>query len=104
MKRFIKENWYKLAAAAILIIAIADHPYSYYQLTRWVTTIIGLYLAYTYHQEQRVGLMWLFIALSILFNPIAPFYLEKSTWHLFDLFGGVLFIISVFIKPKHEIQ
>lgn len=105
MKNFINNNGYKITAAIILFIAIGDHPYSYYQLTRWVTCIASFYAAYTYHNAQKTWLMWLFIALGILFNPIAPFYLEKETWQVFNLIGGVLFSISVFIykNSKHEI-
>lgn len=102
MKNFINNNWFKIIATLILFIAIGDHPYSYYQLTRWVTCIASFYTAYSYHNTHKTAFVWLFIALGILFNPIAPFYLEKETWQIFNLIGGVLFTISLFINKKNE--
>lgn len=100
MKNFLKENWFKLVAIIILLVAIGDHQYSYYQLVRWVTTISAGYLAYEYYSSQKTGWMWIFIAVAILFNPIVPFYLEKNTWHIFDFIGAVLFFVTIFIKNK----
>ena len=95
---FLKQNWFKLLAGLVLLGAIGHHPYSYFQFTRWIVTISGAYLAYFYHQHKRSGWMFIFIAIAILFNPIAPFYMSASSWHVYDLIAAVIFFISVFEK------
>ena len=102
MKNFLKENWLKLLVAGVLIGALWNHPYSYYQFLRWITTIGSGYLAYKYAQTERFGWMWIFISLAILFNPIAPFYLQKETWQKFNLIGAVIFLISVFHNSQRK--
>ena len=101
MKNFIKENWFKIIAVGILVGAFWDHPYSYYQILRWFTTICSAYLAYNYSQDKRMGWMWIFIAIAILFNPIFPIYMSKETWQIFDLAGAVVFLASIFTKNKN---
>jgi|SRR3989344_2090709 len=102
MKNFLKENWFKIIALGILLGAIGDHPYSYYQITRWFTAISSAYLASQYAEKHKTAFMWVFIALAILFNPIFPFYFAKDTWHIFDVIGAVLFFGSLFIKTDKK--
>jgi hypothetical protein len=98
---FLKNNWFKIIAIAILLGALGSHPYSYYQILRWFITICSGYLAYNYFSLEKTNWAWVFTTLSILFNPIFPIYFTKSTWALFDLAGAVIFSISLFINNKH---
>jgi FtsH-binding integral membrane protein len=98
MKKFIEENWFKIITIIILIGAFWNHPYFYYQILRWFTAVSSAYLAYKYSQIERIGWMWTFVVLAILFNPILPFYMSKGSWQIFDLIGAVIFAISIFIK------
>lgn len=96
MKKFINENWFKIIVVGVLIGALGTHPYSYYQFTRWAMTICSVYLAYHYAEKEKKGWMWIFIALTILFNPIFPFYFAKNTWQVFDLLGTILLFTTFF--------
>ncbi|MEK7644907.1 MAG: DUF6804 family protein [Patescibacteria group bacterium] len=102
MKNSLKGNWFKIIAFGTLLGALGDHPYSYYQLTRWLTTICSAYLAFSYFENHKTVFMWLFIALAILFNPIFPFYFSKDMWQIFDVTGAVLFFVSLFIKTNKK--
>ena len=101
MNNFLKNNWFKIITVGILLGALGDHPYSYYQITRWVTTICSAYLASYYADKHKTGLACVFVATAILFNPIFPFYFVKDTWRIFDSLGAVLFFVSLFIKPEN---
>ena len=101
MKNFIKNNWFKVLVICILVGAFWSHPYSYYQVLRWVVAIVGAYSAYEYNQARRIGLMWLFIAVTILFNPIFPIYFSKDTWQILDVVGAIVFFVSLFFKKKN---
>jgi hypothetical protein len=42
--------------------------------------------------------------IAILFNPIAPVYLDKGTWVVIDLIVAALFLISIFkIKRRNNL-
>lgn len=94
--KFLKNNWFKIVAIALLLGALGSHPYSYYQILRWFVTISSGYLAYEYFLSKKTNWAWLFTALAILFNPIFPIYFAKDTWAMFDLIGAVFFSISIF--------
>ncbi len=96
MKEFLENNWFKIIAIILLLWALTDNPYSYYQLLRWVITIIAGYTAYTYYNKQKIRWTWTFGVMALLFNPIIPFYFSKSTWQLIDLTSAVLFFVSLF--------
>lgn len=94
IKTWIEKNWMKILAALMLFYAIGDHPYSYYQLLRIVITGIAAYSAYLAHGTEDTFWKWIFIAIAIVFNPIAPIYSQKETWAIVDLITGLLFGVS----------
>jgi len=94
MNNYLKENWLKILAAIILIIGFGNNPYSYYQFERWAILIIGGYLAYLAYKNKDVVWVWVFGIIAILFNPIVPFYMARSTWQFFDLVAAILFLVS----------
>lgn len=48
--------------------------------------------------------MWLMIATGILFNPIIPFYFDKSVWVVIDIITAAVFFASTFIKKQAELK
>ena len=73
MNKFIKENWIKIIAVIILLCAVLDNPYGYYQFLRWSIMIIGGYSAYLSYISKKNNWTFIFIAITVLFNPIIPF-------------------------------
>lgn len=102
MNNFIEKNWVKLIAAILLFWALADNAYGYYEFLRWAIFIIGGYSAYLEYKKGKIGWTWIFSIIAILFNPIIPFYLSKSTWQPIDLIVGFIFLISTFKIDKNE--
>ncbi len=98
MNTIIKENWFKILAVILLLWALGDHPYGYYQFLRWTIMILGAYSAYLSYENKKIAWAWIFAITAIAFNPIIPFYLSKETWQIFDFVGAVVFLISFFIK------
>lgn len=91
--------------AAMCLIAIADMPYGFYQLTRWVVTIAGLLGAYWMNFKGVLGILLVIIAL--LFNPLFPIHLEREQWAPIDIITAVLFIISAWrliVSRNHKDQ
>lgn len=98
---WFKQNWYRLAIIIVMLGALGDNPYSYYQFLRWATATSSFYLAYIAYNNQRKGWTWIFAIIGILFNPILPFYLDRETWQFFNLIVAVIYLVSLF-KFNHE--
>ena len=91
-------NWFKLLAIGILIGALWDHPYSYYQLLRWVVAVTGAYSAYLAYERQENTWAWVFGTIAVLFNPIFPFYFARETWQLLDVVTAIIIFINMSSK------
>lgn len=80
----------------MLLLAIPSvWPYGYYQLLRWVVSIVGISNAYQTYKLNSKGWMIAMIMVIILFNPISPFTFSKGTWILFDLITAfIMFAVS----------
>ena len=100
MKNFLKNNWFKILAIGILIGALWNHPYGYYQLLRWVVMIVGAYSAYSVYEDKNNTWAWIFGAIAVLFNPIIPFTFAKETWQVIDIATAIVIFINV-IKKKN---
>jgi hypothetical protein len=79
-----------------MLLALGDHPYSYYQFLRWITCISAFSLAYLAYGNERNEWMWVFVIIGILFNPIAPFYLDQETWQFYNFAVAFTYFISIF--------
>jgi len=100
MKKWLKNNWFKLVSIVFLLGALGSWPYGYYQILRWIVCGSSAYLAYSYHESNRVVWMWIFGVIAILFNPILPIYLTKEIWQPIDVVVAVIFFVSIFNKSK----
>lgn len=80
----------------MLLLAIPSvWPYGFYQLLRWVVSIVALSNAYQINKLNLKGWMVTMVAVAILFNPIAPITFSKGTWIFFDLVSAIImFILS----------
>lgn len=89
-----------LIAVVLLVIALANGlPYGYYTFLRWVVTAAAGYVAWVAHEREDLPWMWAFGAIALLFNPIAPVYLDKEIWTILDIVVAVLFV-SVAITTR----
>lgn len=81
------------AAIFALGIALLPLPYAGYQAIKWVLTIscgIGAFKIYESHPSNIR--FWGLLFIAILFNPIAPFYMARETWMLFDVIAAIFII------------
>lgn len=85
-----------IISIVLLVTAFADlHVgYGYYQILRWCVMIGAGLTAYNY-KEKNNALCILFCVIAILFNPIAPIYLDKNIWKTIDLTTAVAFIFTL---------
>ncbi|MCJ7663519.1 MAG: hypothetical protein MUO24_04695 [Desulfobacterales bacterium] len=92
-----------LVAAAMLLGALADLPYGYYQLLRFVICGVSIYIAFTACNWQKMWAVWLFGFIALLFNPLIPIHLSRELWQPIDIICALLFsAIIIFIKKPTE--
>ncbi|NLD50438.1 MAG: hypothetical protein GX660_25130 [Clostridiaceae bacterium] len=95
----------RIITAIFLFVALLNLPIGYYKFLRWIvcsTAIYSLYISYNIKEKINYG-VWLFGLVAILFNPIIPFYLGKTSWQVADIIVGVIFIFStLFVREKND--
>lgn len=100
--KWLKNNWFKILAILFLLGALGDHPYGYYQFLRWIIMAVGGYLTFLAYNSERKIWVWIFGLITLLFNPIIPFYLSKDVWQFIDVIVAIIFLISIFKIKIYE--
>jgi hypothetical protein len=95
--QWIQANWLKVVAALMLAGALFPIPYfAYYQLTNWVVLGAAIMTAWQARALGKEWIMWLFVLVAVVFNPIAPLYLRPDIWHVLDIVAALIFLLSFF--------
>ena len=89
----------QLAGAAILLLCVFPLPYGFFTIVRVVTTIISLYLAYTYFTQNKKELAITFTIVAVLFQPFIKLALGREVWLVVDVLVAV-FLIVLAVKRK----
>jgi len=84
-----------IAAAVLCFAAVADLPYGFYRLLRWVACSVGTILAVEAFRRGRISWAWGFGIVAVIFNPLIPFSFEKDVWRFLDAGAGVVFLLGL---------
>ena len=91
--RFIK--YFVILSILMLFGAVAEWPYGYYTILRWITCITSILVVLQAFEKNINWAKVIFIIIAILFNPLAPIYLSRSFWIPLDIITAVLFIFTI---------
>ena len=94
----------RLTAALIALVAITNQPYAFYHFTRWLLMITCLWGTYRHRHQLWPSFAPAYTLIAILFNPIAPFHFQKSTWHLLDALAAITLLASIaapYLRPTN---
>lgn len=90
-----------ITAGVILLLAIPTWwPIGFYSLLRLVIFIVALIVAYGFYKSKIASWAFIFCGVAFLFNPVAPIYLNKQTWVIFDFISAILFFIAAYSHKK----
>ncbi len=92
----------RVVAGVMLLLALGSWEYSYYQILRVVVCGASVFLAWHLFDFKQTGWAWVFVVTGILFNPIAPIYLERETWQMIDFAAAILFFSSFAAETKNK--
>lgn len=88
---------------ALLLVCLADMPYGYYQLVRFVAMAVFAYLAYEYYKLNRVGVCYTFVALALLFQPFFKVALGRTVWNIVDVIVAAFLMVLLLADKKREV-
>ena len=89
-----------IVAAVMLLGALADWSYGYYQLLRFATCGVAVYVAFMGYSWQKIWATWLFGIIAVLFNPLVPIHLSRELWQPIDLACAALFAVTAFVLKE----
>ncbi len=100
MMRLRLNNGIKIILAILFFVCLADMPYGYYQLVRFLAMAGFSVLAYNANEQgQKTGAI-IYVCLAILFQPLIKIALGRELWNVVDVFVGIGLIATIFISPK----
>ena len=107
LKRFPTQalKWLFIFFAIWCFFAVLPLPIGYYTLLRFITTIGSLLAITLIYLHKNKLLLYIFIIITIFFNPIVPIYLQKKgVWIPLDILTGCAFLYLAFLNknPKAE--
>ena len=88
--------WVIWASAAFCFIAVANLPYGFYQLLRWVVCGVAVATAIEFHVVKKLGWVWGLGLLAVLFNPIFKVHFEKDAWRVIDSLAGLILCVVAY--------
>lgn len=93
-------KYIQLAFAALLLLCLADMPYGYYQLVRFVAMVLFGWMAYDYStKEHQLGCVT-FGSLALLFQPFFKIALGRTIWNMVDVVVAIVLIVMFFNSNK----
>lgn len=75
----------KLVTAILLLICLADMPYGFYQMVRFVSMAAFAYLSYDYFKSKQEVKGVVFAFLTVLFQPFFKIALGRTLWNAVDV-------------------
>ena len=109
-------NIIKIVLAILFFLCIADMPYGFYQIVRFIAFAGFLYLAYMAiedNKQKNIAVVWkekqikytsllYYVSLALLFQPLIKISFGRQIWNVIDVVVGIGLIISIFMKPKRN--
>jgi hypothetical protein len=96
MKKFINvliERKIQISIATLLILALANLPYGYYQFLRIAVFVSAGVLAWRIAKaEGMVTWVYVMAGLALLFNPIFIIHFQRDEWAWIDVVSALVFL------------
>ena len=73
-----------LASMGVLLVGLAPMPYGFYSFARLTVCLTAALVSFNdYNSGHQKWVV--FLGIAVLFNPLAPIYLNRSIWIVIDL-------------------
>ncbi|MBU4480311.1 hypothetical protein KKG48_02630 [Patescibacteria group bacterium] len=91
-----------IIVSILLLLTFFPWAYGYYTVLRWAVSLVSIYYIIGFYSKTKVFdfKIWTLVAIAVLFNPIAPIFLQsKTVWGFFDIIVAGFFVYLI-IKTK----
>lgn len=89
----------QILLAAGLLLCLANMPYGYYNLIRYVSAIVFGIMAFIAHKEGKMPFMIIYAAIAVLFQPFFKIVLGREIWQFVDVLAAIILVFPT-IKNK----
>ena len=90
-------------AAIMLFVALRNMPGNYYTALRIIVAAASVNSAIIAYRFDKKMLMFPFIAIAIIFNPLVPLGFGRHLWVVIDIVCGLFFIVNIFLLKERTI-
>lgn len=96
---WLGSNWLTIIAIGGICGALyyPNLPFAYFQLMNWA--VVGASILIALH-ARNTSVVWLFLIVAVLFNPIAPIYLRADVWQIVDIIAIICLFGSFFVEEE----
>jgi hypothetical protein len=94
------EKSIKILLSFLFFLCLADMPYGFYQLVRFLAFVGFALLAYQANKRKAEVETLIYVALAILFQPFFKVFLGREIWNIIDVIVATGLLLSVWLKPK----
>lgn len=92
----------KIILSILFFICLANMPYGYYQLVRFIALVGFAILAYYANEKGNKIEIIIFVALAILFQPLVKIALGRNLWNIIDVIVGVALLLSLVLPIQKK--
>lgn len=96
------EKLIKIVLAILLLLCLLPMPYGYYQIFRYIAVVGFAILAYYEYERKNIPLVIAFVALALLFQPLAKVPLGRQVWIIIDVVVAVGLVVTVLVQKRKE--
>lgn len=96
------ENTIKVVLSVLFLLCLADMPYGFYQLVRFLGFIGFGILAYQSYQKGNQTELIIYVSLAILFQPLFKISLGRTLWNIVDVVVATGLLLNVLMKTKKQ--
>lgn len=90
-------------AGGLLLIAIFEWPYGYYQFLRWAIMILAISIVIARPKSSGRWLIFFGLFVAALFNPFLKVSFDRAVWQLID-FALALAFLAIGFSVREEVE
>ena len=96
------KNVLYIVIAVMLLLCLADMPYGYFLLVRFVAMASFAYISYGFFKARKEGMGFIFAALTFLFQPFFKIALGRVMWNVVDVVVaiGLIYLVATSFKKN----
>lgn len=90
----------KIVLSVLFLICLADMPYGYFQIVRFLGMVGFGYLAYVEYEIENKNWAIFYVCSAILINPIVKISLGRELWNIVDVIWAIILVGSLLMNKK----